>query len=91
MEHLTCEVRLSELGLFSLEKRRLQGDLRAAFQYLEGGYKKENNRFFSRVCCDRVKGKWFQSKREEPQIGYKDEILFIFLFFIIRVLRHWNR
>jgi len=33
------------------------------FQYVKGDYKKEGDRLFSRVCCDRTRGNGFQQEK----------------------------
>ncbi len=57
---LSYEERYRNLGLFSLEKRRLQGDLSVAFQYLEGVHKQEGEQLFMRVDSDRTRGMVFK-------------------------------
>jgi len=85
MELLSYEERLRVLGLFSLEKRRLHGDLIAAFQCLQWASKKDEHKHFSRLCCDRTRGNGFKLKEGRFRLDIVKK------FFITRVVKHWSR
>jgi len=85
LERLSYEERLRELGLFSLKKRRLRGDLRNADKYLKGECQEDGARLFSGVPSDRSRDNGHKLKERMFQLKMGKN------FFTLRVMEHWNR
>ena len=71
--------------MFSLRKRRLQGDPVAAFQDLKGAYRKDGEGLFIRECSDRTRGNSCKVREGRFRLDIRKN------FFTVREVRHWKR
>jgi len=85
LEHLSYQERLRELGLFSLEKRRLRRDLIYVYKYLQGGGQEDGARLFPVVPSARTRGNRHKLEQRKFQLNPRKN------FFPLRMTEPWPR
>ena len=85
LEHLPYEERLGDLGLFSLEKRRLRGELINIYKYLNCASQRDTVNLFSVICGDRTRGNGHKLEHSKFHTSMQKN------FFMVKVMEHWNR
>ncbi|KAE8610529.1 hypothetical protein XENTR_v10012157 [Xenopus tropicalis] len=84
MEDLNYEVRLSRLGLFSLEKRRLRRDMITLYKYIRGDYRQLGDVLFSHKNNQRTRGHPYRLEEQSFHLNQRRG------FFTVRAVRLWN-